>query len=97
MGVFKLPMSVYDDLSRMVWNYWWGSIEGKRKTHWKSWDHLIQPKSRGGLGFCDFRIFNQAFLAQQAWRPIANPESLCARVLKARYYPSGQLHDTVFT
>jgi hypothetical protein len=40
---------------------------------------------------------NQALLARQAWRLIAFPDSLCARVLKARYYPRGNLIDTVFS
>jgi hypothetical protein len=40
MGVFKLPMAVSDDLTRMVRNYWLGSSDGKRNTHWKSWDEL---------------------------------------------------------
>ncbi|XP_073355415.1 uncharacterized protein [Aegilops tauschii subsp. strangulata] len=33
----------------------------------------------------------------QAWRLIENPQSLCAQVLKAKYYPNGFLVDTVFT
>ncbi|PNT62283.1 hypothetical protein BRADI_4g01061v3 [Brachypodium distachyon] len=41
-------------------------------------------------------IFNQALLARQAWRLLEFPESLCAQVLKARYYPDGDLMDTVF-
>ena len=51
MGVFKLPFSVCDDLTRMVRNFYWGSETGKRKVHWKGWDHLMQPKERGGIGF----------------------------------------------
>jgi hypothetical protein len=43
------------------------------------------------------RIYNQALLARQAWRLLSFPDSLCARVLKARYYPRGELIDTVFT
>ena len=47
MSVFKLPFSVCDDLTRMVRNFYWGSEKGKRKVHWKGWDHLMQPKERG--------------------------------------------------
>jgi hypothetical protein len=60
-------------------------------------EHLILPKSLGGMGFKDLRLFNQALplLAPQAWRLIAFPDSLCARVLKAKYFPQGNLLDTV--
>jgi hypothetical protein len=34
MGVFRLPRSVCDDLTRLVRNFWWGSSEERRKTHW---------------------------------------------------------------
>jgi hypothetical protein len=54
------------------------------------------PKSHGEIGFRDLRIFNQALLARQAWRLLVYPESLCARLLKAKYYPSGHLTDAVF-
>jgi hypothetical protein len=96
-SVFKLPMAVCDDLMRMVRNYWWGSSQAKRKTHWISWDKITMSKDHGGLGFRNVRVFNQALLARQAWRLLTNPNSLCARVLKAKYYPNGVLQDTVFS
>lgn len=43
-------------------------------------------KSRGGLGFRDFSSFNQALVAKQDWRLIQNPDSLVAKMLKAKYY-----------
>jgi hypothetical protein len=39
---------------------------------------------------------NQALLARQAWRVIQFLESLCARLLRAKYYPHGELIDMVF-
>ena len=43
------------------------------------------------MGFRDIRYFNLALLAKQAWRLIDNPDSLCGTVLKAKYFPSGDL------
>jgi hypothetical protein len=57
---------------------------------------MLVPKVKGGIGFRDMRLFNKALLARQAWRLIQFPESLCARLLKATYYPSGELVDTIF-
>ena len=97
MSVFKLPKGLCDDLMRMIRLYWWGAEEGKRKTQWISWKNLVQPKCRGGMGFRDFQLFNQAMLARQAWRLLFYPNSLCSRLLKAKYFPNGNLLDTVFT
>jgi hypothetical protein len=49
------------------------------------------------MGFKDMRLFNQALLARQAWRLIQQPNTLCAQVLKAKYFPQGLLLDTVFS
>ena len=45
----------------------------------------------GDLGFRDLHSFNLAMLARQGWRLIQAPDSLCAQVLRAKYYPSGDI------
>jgi hypothetical protein len=64
-------------------------------VHCIAWEKLLTPKCLGGMGFRDMKLFNQALLAKQAWRLI-NSQSLCTQLLKAKYYLSGDLIDTVF-
>jgi hypothetical protein len=52
---------------------------------------LCYPKNEGGMGFRDFHSFNLAMFAKQVWRLIDTPDSLCARVLQAKYYPDGNI------
>jgi hypothetical protein len=39
------------------------------------------------MGFRDFICFNKALLAKQIWRLWKSPDSLVARIMKAKYYP----------
>jgi hypothetical protein len=52
------------------------------------------PKEEGGLGFRDFQMFNMAMVAKQGWNLINKPNSLVARILKARYFPRSSLLDS---
>jgi hypothetical protein len=48
-------------------------------------------KNKGGMGFGDLHCFNLAMLSKQIWRLAVDPNSLCAQVLWAKYYPSGDI------
>lgn len=90
MGCFDLTKGLCDKISAMIAKFWW-SQQDKEKMHWLNWDKLTKPKEEGGLGFRDIYAFNVAMLAKQEWRLLTNPNSLCARVLTARYYPDGDV------
>lgn len=46
---------------------------------------------KGGMSFRNFQAFNLAMLSKQVWRLILNPNSLVAKIYKARYYPQGDV------
>jgi hypothetical protein len=56
---------------------------------WMSWKKIGKAKEKGGLGFWDPELFNLAMLAKQGWRLIQYLENLVAKIMKAKYYPSG--------
>jgi hypothetical protein len=58
MGVFKFPIGLIDKLTQIIRNFWWGDEENRRKMHWMSWDKIACPKSQGGVGSRDLRVFN---------------------------------------
>lgn len=65
-----------------------GSLD-RRGMHWLSWEKMAISIFKGGMGFRDLEVFNDAMLAKQAWRLMENPDSLCARVFRGRYYADG--------
>ncbi|KAK2654212.1 hypothetical protein Ddye_014068 [Dipteronia dyeriana] len=50
MSIFHLPLGLCDDLGSMLFGFWWGSNNGKRKISWVSWKKACVPKVLGGFG-----------------------------------------------
>jgi hypothetical protein len=94
MGVFKMTKGLCKDYEKLIRDFWWGD-ELDQENPLGCLENITRPKCKGGLGFRDMKLFNQAMLARLAWRLIQKPTSLCARVLKAKYFPQGNLLDTV--
>jgi hypothetical protein len=75
--------------------FWWSGNEEVNKMHWIRWEKMKLAKDEGGLGFRDLYSFNLAMLVRQGWRLLQSPESLYAQVLRAKYFPYGDLLSAV--
>ncbi|PNY08539.1 ribonuclease H [Trifolium pratense] len=89
MSSFLLPKGLCNLLEQMSSKFWWGSNVDQRKIHWVNWRKTCKQKNQGGMGFRDIRAFNEALLAKQGWRILTEPNSLVAKILKAKYFPHG--------
>ena len=87
MSTFLLPKTLVEELQKSLNTFWCGlNAKRKRKTNWYRWDKLYRRKEEGGFCFRSFHEFNLALLAKQGWTLLINPDSLVARLLKARYF-----------
>jgi ribonuclease HI len=91
MTCFDITKSLCEEISSIIGRFWWAQQDKDNKIHWLSWEKLTRAKKEGGLGFKDLHAFNLAMLAKQGWRLLTNPESLSAKVMKAKYYPNSSL------
>ncbi|XP_059428496.1 uncharacterized protein LOC132162251 [Corylus avellana] len=89
MNVFLLPKCLCMEINSMMQRFWWGHQANDKKIHWMSWDRMSRSKASGGLGFRDLVCFNRALLAKQGWRLWSTPDSLTAKIMKAKYFPNG--------
>ncbi|GAU41378.1 hypothetical protein TSUD_398150 [Trifolium subterraneum] len=97
MSMFILPASLIDDTEKMINAFWWrsGSTNNNntKGIHWLAWERLACPKAYGGLGFRNFEAFNKAMVAKQVWNIVQNPNSLVAKLIKARYFSRSSLFE----
>lgn len=81
MSCFLLSKGLCEKIERVVYSFWWGSNDNKRKIHWCKKENLFKSKFEGGMGFKILRGFNLAMLAKQAWRFHTSHNSLISRNL----------------
>lgn len=63
MSVFLLPISLCEEIERMMNSFWWGrKKDGSHSIQWQSWDKLCYKKVYEDLGFHKIRHFNVAVI-----------------------------------
>lgn len=87
MSCFQLTKKVCKKYTSNMAKYWWSSSLDKRSLHWICWKALASPKVKGGIGFRDMELFNLALLGKHGGWFMVIPDSLCADVMKGRYFP----------
>jgi ribonuclease HI len=88
MNIFLLPKNLCKEINSLMQRFWWGRKDKEKGIAWMKWSHMGLSKKRGGMGFRDFTSFNMALLAKQGWRMLKSPDSLIARIMKAKYFPN---------
>ncbi|XP_058726136.1 uncharacterized protein LOC131597455 [Vicia villosa] len=94
MSVYLIPDGVVNDIERMLNSFWWGGGRNNKGIRWLAWDRMTSSKSEGGMGFRDFKAFNMAMVAKQGWNIVSKPDTLVARIFKARYFPNSSYLDS---
>lgn len=87
MSCFLLPKTLCDEIERLLNSYWWRSNENTSGgVRWLGWDKMAVSKRDGGLGFRDLKGFNLALLGKHIWHFGNKPNTVVARIFKARYF-----------
>ncbi|PKA51938.1 putative mitochondrial protein [Apostasia shenzhenica] len=93
MSIFKLPTTLCKEIENIISRFWWRYSSKSKGIHWCQWNDLCKSKAEEGMGFRNLTLFNIALLGKQWWRLQQDQNSLTFRVLKGRYFPSGNLEE----
>lgn len=74
MQAFPLPNSIIERIKRLCRNFLWA-----RKQPKVAWDTICLPKTEGGLGLTNGRVWNKALLFKTFWNMHINKETLWIR------------------
>ncbi|TYI50176.1 hypothetical protein E1A91_D12G083400v1, partial [Gossypium mustelinum] len=91
LSVFVAPEGILEKIQSMISRMWWSGKDKSRGWNRMAWDRVCFLKGMGGLGFRDLRRFNVALLGRQVWRLACCKDTLCFKVLRAKYFPESDV------
>lgn len=66
-SIFLLPKKVLKDITSVCRNFIWNGQINSRKPPVIAWDIMCKPKDKGGIGFINCMIWNEAAIAKYVW------------------------------
>ena len=91
MSCFRLPVGLCQDIEMLAQRFWWGQRGGVSENTLEEMGGVMQTQRRGGMGFKDLCMFNEALLTKQVWRLVHDKHSLFYKVCKAKYFLYGSI------
>lgn len=92
MQLSWLPQYLCDHLDRSIQKFIWKGNNDKG-MHMVHWDHITQPRSKGGLDVRRAREQNIALLGKLVWDIINSPDKLWVQVLQGTYLKGRHFMD----
>ncbi|KAA3480405.1 reverse transcriptase [Gossypium australe] len=89
--VFLAPKGSIKELHSQMGRMWWNNNDKARGWTMMAWDRMCYPKGVGDMGFRDVHLFNLALLGRQVWRLMIQKDTMCYKVLSAKYFPNGDV------
>nr|KAJ0192840.1 hypothetical protein LSAT_V11C800454510 [Lactuca sativa] len=65
LSLFKAPHGVLDSLEKIKMCFLWGGTYEKMNIHWVSWEKVVAPKDKGGLGVGSIYALNVESLREK--------------------------------
>ncbi|VFQ82730.1 unnamed protein product, partial [Cuscuta campestris] len=92
LAVHSLPVAVINLLHTRMANFFWGRRHGNQLHQWKSWKHLCQPSSAGGLDIKDLQTLQQNQSIKLWWR-VNHDTGVWANTMRAIYMRKGTIKE----
>ena len=92
-SLFKVPQGVLKSLESIRRRFFWGYKEREKKICWVSWNQIMRPKSKGGLGIASLKIKNEGLLSKWIWRFFTEDGAVWKDVIREFYGVDGGLNS----
>ncbi|OVA04930.1 Ribonuclease H domain [Macleaya cordata] len=80
----SVPITVLQNINRLIAKFFWGSHDGKPKRNWVSWKAICRPVWEGGMGIRNIDAVVTSFRLKGLWNGVVN-NSIWASFIRGKY------------